>query len=162
MPSFGRTAGGQINVILLSGTNRFHGTVYEFLRNSKLDGTNYFALSDAPSPKNIRNQFGGSFGRPHSQGSRPSSSRDYQGHRIREGITRTANVPTALERTGDFSQSGGRLIPIDLFTQQPFPNFVIPSVRMSPVGLAIAALYPLPNQTGCRPEFRGVSRADGP
>jgi hypothetical protein len=144
--SFGRTAGGQINVILLSGTNRFHGTVYEFLRNSKLDGKNYFAPSDASSPKNIRNQFGGSFGGPIRK-NRTFFFADYQGQRIREGITRTANVPTALERRGDFSQSGGRLIPIDLFTQQPFPNFVIPSFRMSPIGLAIAALYPLPNRS---------------
>src|SRR5262249_44909401 len=78
---------------------------------------------------------------------------DYQGHRIREGITRTANVPTALERKGDFSQSGGRLIPIDLFTQQPFPNLVIPSFRMSPVGLNIAALYPLPNRSAIGQNF---------
>ena len=72
---------------------------------------------------------------------------DYEGHRIRQGITRTANVPTALERTGDFSQSGGRLVPIDLFTQQPFPNFVIPRNRINPVASAIAALYPLPNRS---------------
>jgi hypothetical protein len=143
--SFGRAAGGQINVILQSGTNQFHGTVYEFLRNSKLDGTNYFAPSGEPSPKNIRNQFGGSLGGPIRK-EKSFFFADYQGHRIREGITRTANVPTALERRGDFSQSGGRLVPIDLFTQQPFPNFIIPPSRMSSVALNIAALYPLPNR----------------
>jgi hypothetical protein len=143
--SFGRAAGGQINVIIQSGTNRLHGTAYEFLRNSKVDGTNYFAPSGEPSPKNIRNQFGGSLGGPIRK-DKTFFFADYQGHRIREGITRTANVPTALERVGDFSQSGGRLIPIDLFTQRPFPNFMIPRARMSRVGLAIAALYPLPNR----------------
>jgi outer membrane receptor protein involved in Fe transport len=52
--SFGRTAGGQINVILQSGTNRFHGAAYEFLRNAKLDGTNYFALCAEEHPKSVR------------------------------------------------------------------------------------------------------------
>lgn len=145
--AFGRAAGGQINVILQSGSNHFHGTAYHFLRNAVLDGTNYFALTGPgdPAPKNIRNQFGGSLGGPIRK-NKAFFFVDYQGQRIREGITRTANVPTALERTGDFSQSGGRLVPIDLFTGQPFPGFVIPRNRMSPVGLAIAALYPLPNR----------------
>ena len=143
--TFGRAAGGQINVVLQSGTNRLHGTAYEFLRNAQLDGTNYFVPNGAPAPKNVRNQFGGTLGGPIRK-DKTFFFADYQGHRIREGITRTANVPTALERVGNFSQSGGRLIPIDLFTQQPFPNFIIPRERMSPVGLAIAALYPLPNR----------------
>ena len=145
--SFGRAAGGQINVILLSGTNRLHGTVYEFLRNSKLDGTNYFALSGAPFaekyPKPVRRLFG----RSHPQ---------RQDLLLRSTIRVTEFVKGSLARpmyqrpssvVGDFSQSGGRLIPIDLFTQQPFPNFVIPRSRMSSVGLAIAALYPLPNRS---------------
>jgi len=143
--AFGRNPGGQINVVLKSGTNLVHGTMYEFLRNSVLDGTNYFAPKDA-TPKNIRNQFGGSLGGPIKK-DRTFFFADYEGHRIREGITQTTNVPTALERLGNFSQSGQRLIPIDLYTQAPFPNFVIPQNRMSRVGLAIAALYPLPNRS---------------
>jgi len=144
--SFGRNAGGQVNVILQSGANRFHGTVYEFLRNSVLDGRNYFAPKDERKPKNIRNQFGFSFGGPFCK-DRTFFFADYEGRRIREGITRTTNVPTALERIGDFSQSGPRLVPIDLFTGQPFSNSVIPRNRLSPVGLAIAALYPAPNRS---------------
>ena len=140
--AFGRNSGGQINVILNSGTNKFHGTAFEFLRNAVLDGTNYFAPADA-SPKNIRNQFGGSLGGPLRK-DRIFFFLDYQGNRLREGITRTTNVPTALERVGNFSKSS--LVPIDLFTQQPFPNFIIPLTRMSPTALAIAALYPLPNR----------------
>ncbi len=141
--SFGRYTGGQVNVVVKSGTNQVHGTAFAFLRNAVLDGTNYFAPKDA-SPKNIRNQFGGSVGGALRK-DRTFYFTDYEGRRIREGITRTANVPTALERVGDFSRSG-RLLPIDVFTQQPFPNLVIPRNRMSPVGLAIAALYPLPNR----------------
>ncbi len=142
--SFGRAAGGQVNVILQSGTNRLHGTLFGFHRNAALDAANYFALPGT-NPANIRNQFGASIGGPIRK-DRTFFFADYQGQRIREGITRTANVPSTLERRGDFSQSGGRLIPIDLFTQRPFPNFVIPANRIHPIGQAIANLYPLPNR----------------
>ena len=140
--SFGRNVGAQVNVVMRSGTNHLHGAVYEFLRNSVLDSQNYFAPSYEPSPKNIRNQFGASLGGAIVK-DRTFYFLDYEGRRVREGITNTTNVPTALERIGDFSKS--RLIPIDLFTQQPFPGFVIPKSRLDPIGLAISALYPLPN-----------------
>ncbi len=70
---------------------------------------------------------------------------DYEGTRAREGITRITNVPTALERAGNFSQSlfGA---PIDPFTGMPFSGGVIPDIRINAVGRAIAALYPLPNR----------------
>src|SRR5262249_41490028 len=61
------------------------------------------------------------------------------------GVTQVTNVPTTAERAGDFSRSS--LIPIDPFTQQPFPNFQIPKERIDPVGAAIAALYPAPNRS---------------
>ena len=70
---------------------------------------------------------------------------DYEGRRLREGITRITNVPTALERAGDFSRSN--LLAIDPFTQLPFAGNAIPRERRNPVGLAIAALYPLPNRS---------------
>ena len=140
--SFGRNVGGQVNVVLQSGTNKFHGTAYEFLRNAVLDGTNYFAPADQPAPQDVRNQFGGSLGGPVRK-DRTFFFVDYEGLRIREGITQTTNVPTALERAGNFSQS--TLVPINVSTGQPFPNSVIPPKLMSPVALATAALYPLPN-----------------
>ena len=149
--AFGRNSGGQVNVILKSGGNNLHGAAFEFLRNSALDSSNYFALKDI-SPKDIRNQFGLTLGGPVRK-DRSFFFLAYEGHRIREGITRTTNVPTASERIGDFSKSGGRLIPIDIFTQQPFPNFIIPRTRMSPTALAVAALYPLPNRSGSGQNF---------
>lgn len=142
--SFGRNVGGQINVLLQSGTNQFHGTAYEFVRNSILDGTNFFAPREEPAPEDTRNQFGASIGGPLLK-DQTFFFLDYEGRRIREGITQTTNVPTALERVGDFSQSN--LIPIDLRTGQPFPNSVIPSARISPIALALASLYPLPNSS---------------
>lgn len=141
---FGRNAGGQVNVVLRSGTNQVHGTAYEFFRNRALDARNYFAPATEDSPQNQRNQFGASLGGPIVR-NRTFIFGDYEGRRVREGLTRITNVPTALERIGDFSRSN--LYAIDPFTQQPFPGNAIPANRLHPVGKAIAALYPLPNRS---------------
>lgn len=142
--AFGRNGGGQLNVILKSGTNGIHGTVYEFFRNGALDARNFFAPSGEPKPKYQRNQYGFSLGGPVVR-DRTFFFADYEGTRVREGITRVTNVPTALERSGDFSQSHFAR-PINPFAQQPFPGGRIPAEFQHPVGRAIAALYPLPNR----------------
>ena len=142
--SFGRNAGGQVNVVLNSGTNVFHGTAWEFFRNAALDERNHFAPANEPDPRYQRNQFGAVLGGPIVK-DRTFFFVDYEGRRTNEGITRITNVPTALERTGDFSQTPNP--PIDLFTQQPFPGNRIPAQRIHPVGGAIASLYPLPNRS---------------
>jgi len=142
--SFGRNGGGQINVVLKSGSNSLHGTAYEFFRNGALDARNYFVPADQPDPRYQRNQFGFSLGGPLKR-NRTFLFGDYEGRRANEGITRVTNVPTERERRGDFSQS---LVPyiIDPFTQMPFPGNIIPTERIHPIGAAIAALYPLPNR----------------
>ena len=142
--SFGRSAGAQVNVVLKSGSNDFHGSVYVFHRNGALDARNYFAPADQPDPKYIRNQFGFAVGGPLAK-DRTFFFVDYEGTRSREGITRITNVPTLAERTGDFSQSlfGA---PLDPFTGQPFSGGRIPDQRINSVGRRIAALYPLPNR----------------
>jgi hypothetical protein len=142
--SFGRNAGAQVNVVSKSGTNRLHGTLYEFHRNAALDARNFFAPADQPDPKYIRNQFGFSLGGPVRR-DRTFFFGDYEGTRTREGITRITNVPTLAERNGDFSQSLFAR-PFNPFTQQPFTNGVIPVEFQNPIGRAIAGLYPLPNR----------------
>jgi hypothetical protein len=141
--SFGRNGGGQISVVLRSGTNQFHGTAYEFFRNAVFDARNYFAPSDAPAPQDQRNQFGGTLGGPIAK-DRTFFFMDYQGTRDNTGITQVTNVPTLAERTGDFSQSS--LPAINPTTGTPFPNNQIPSYYLDPTGVAIAALYPAPNR----------------
>ena len=141
--SFGRNGGGQVNVILRSGSNQFHGTAYEFFRNAIFDARNYFAPADAPAPQDQRNQFGGSVGGPIVR-DHTFFFLDYQGTRDNTGITQVTNVPTAAERTGDFSQSGQTII--NPVTGAPFAGNVIPSYYLDPVGVAIANLYPLPNR----------------
>jgi hypothetical protein len=142
--SFGRNPGAQVNVILKSGSNEFHGSLFEFHRNAAFDARNFFAPASEPKPKYLRNQFGGSLGGPILH-DRTFFFADYEGTRSREGITRVTNVPTALERSGNFSQSLSG-VPTNPFTGMPFDNGVIPDFFVNPVGRAIAALYPLPNR----------------
>lgn len=142
--AFGRNPGAQINVILKSGSNDFHGSLFEFHRNAVLDARNFFASSGEPKPKYLRNQFGASIGGPIKR-DRTFFFADYEGTRAREGITRITNVPTLLERAGNFSQSLFGT-PIDPFTGQPFFGGVIPSMRINPVGQSILNRYPLPNR----------------
>lgn len=142
--SFGRNAGGQINVVLLSGTNELHGTAWEFFRNAALDSRNAFAPANEPAPRHQQNQFGFSLGGPIRR-NKTFFFGDYEGRRTNEGQTLLTNVPTLAERSGDFSASQQPIF--DLFTQQPFPQNRIPAGRIHPVGQAIASLFPLPNRS---------------
>src|ERR1039458_8131289 len=148
--AFGRNGGGQFNVVLNSGGNRLHGTAYEFLRNRAMDARNFFAPADQPGPAYQRNQFGASAGGPLRR-NRTFFFADYEGRRLREGLTLITNVPTQLERAGDFSRSA---VPaVDPFTQTLFPGNVVPNAYLNPVGLAIAALYPLPNRAVANQDY---------
>jgi hypothetical protein len=142
--SIGRYGAGQVNIVLKSGTNSLSGSAYGFFRNGALDARNFFAPSDEPAPDYSRQQFGGSVGGPIVKDTLFVFA-NYEGTRLTEGITQVANVPTAAERNGDFSQS---LLPqpVNFLTGQPFPGGTIPPFFMNPVGQAIAALYPLPNR----------------
>ncbi len=142
--SFGRNAGAQVNVVLKSGSNAYHGTAYEFFRNAVLDARNFFAPADQKDPRYQRNQFGFSLGGPVIK-NRTFFFTDYEGTRVREGITRVTNVPTLAERAGDFSQS---LFPAPLIPGFgiPFPGNRLPAEFINPIGRAIAALYPAPNR----------------
>ena len=148
--SFGRSAGGQINVVLKSGTNDVHGSAYGFFRNAALDARNFFVPAGEPDPEYRRNQFGGSVGGPLIK-DRTFFFADYEGRRVRQGVTRTTTVPTQLERSGDFSQS--RLAPRDPASGQPLPGAQIPAFFIHPVGSALADLYPLPNREGSAQNF---------
>ena len=143
--SYGRNAGAQVNVITRSGANRCYGTLFEFFRNASLDARNYFAPANEPAPDYNRHQFGGSIGGPVTR-DRIFFFGNYEGTRLREGLTRVTTVPTLAERRGDFSQSARP--PINFLTGQPFPGGQIPSFFQHPAGAAIAALYPEPNRTG--------------
>jgi hypothetical protein len=142
--AFGRNAAGQVNIITRSGSNRVSGSAYEFFRGGALGARNHFAPESEPDPEYSRHQFGGSLGGPIAR-DRTFGFLDYERTRLREGLTRVTNVPTAAERSGDFSQSR---FPRPVFpsTGQPLPGDRIPSAFIDPIGGAIAGLYPLPNR----------------
>jgi hypothetical protein len=151
---FASEAGGQINLVTKSGTNSFHGTAYEFLRNDALDARNFFATSN---PELRQNQFGGTLGGPIVK-DRTFFFGSYEGTRIRRGFTQTALVPDASERSGDFSSllSQGINV-IDPLNGQPFPNDQIPANRISSVASTVLNKYvPLPNFSG-NPAYNYVS-----
>jgi hypothetical protein len=137
---FGHAGGAIVNVVTKSGTNEFHGNVYEFLRNDVLDARNFFSEK---TPKLRRNQFGATFGGPMVK-NKSFIFGSYEGFRLRQGITKSATVPTALERQGNFSQSASQ--PFDFINSQPFPNGVIPPNRMNAVARRLLQFYPLPNR----------------
>ncbi|MBI1356151.1 MAG: TonB-dependent receptor plug domain-containing protein [Acidobacteria bacterium] len=151
---FGRNAGGQINLVTKSGTNELHGTLFHFLRNAKLDAKNYFVPHGDPNPPFKRNQFGGVLSGPIIK-NKLFYLGNYEGFRIRQGITALATVPTAAERVGDFSQTfnantGALIVVKDPATGQAFANNMIPTQRLDPTGLKILELYPLPNRSGAQ------------
>jgi hypothetical protein len=118
---FGRSSGGIINAVTNSGTNKMHGSAYEFLRNSALDGSNYF---DVTKPPFRRNQFGGSLGGPILK-KRAFFFGDYEGVRQNLGVTQISLVPSANARLGALSTG----------------NVVVDPT----VARFITAFYPLPN-----------------
>jgi hypothetical protein len=152
--AFGRGGGAQVNVVVKSGTNAMHGTLYEFFRNQAMDARNFFAPAGV-DPRYQRNQFGGAVGGPIVK-NRTFFFVDYEGRRSRESITRTTRVPTALERNGDFSRSDPRTPPIDIFTQMPFPGGVIPAQRIHPIARGILSFYPDPNRADPGQNYTGA------
>jgi outer membrane receptor protein involved in Fe transport len=140
---YGRNAGAVVNAVTKSGTNQFHGSAYDFIRNDAMDARSYFATSKG---KLRRNQFGGSFGGPAIK-NRTFFFGSYEGVIQRQGGT-VSNlfVPTSAERGGNFSASTQK--PRDPLTGQPFPNAIIPPSRFDPASLKYMELLqvPLPNQ----------------
>ena len=148
---FGRSAGGAINVTIKSGSNQFHGDLFEFMRHQALDA-NAFFNSGRAKPHFRENQFGGILGGPIKR-DHTFFFVDYQGTRLRNGHTDLVTVPTPAERVGDFSGDASRIYdPLTSrpnpagagFIRDPFPGNMIPDARISPVGRKVIALYPLP------------------
>jgi hypothetical protein len=127
---YGKTSGGVVNATTRSGTNEFHGSIYEFLRNSRLDAANYFenagGLQKSPFK---RNQFGGAIGGPILK-NRTFFFADYEGVRQSKGITQVDLVPTLAARNGMLHDSNG----------SPLPQFAV-----DPAAQKYLALYPKPN-----------------
>ena len=163
---YGRNGGGVVSVALKSGTNRFHGSAYEFLKRTFLD-SNTFANNANGGAKNYDklDEWGGTLGGPVwipkvYKGTDKTfffvAYEKYHYDTLARG--QVSSVPTAAQRTGNFSQTfnsshvlntiydpaTGRSVN-GVWTRDPFSNNVIPTNRLDPVGLKMAATYPLPN-----------------
>jgi len=137
--------GAFFNATVKSGTNRFHGGIFEFIRNDKLDARNYFALTRQILK---RNQFGADIGGPlsiphlYSGRDRTFFFFNFEGQRLRQGLIFNSTVPSDAQRAGIFSK------PIkDPATGLLFPNNTIPANKISSQATAILAYIPHQNTT---------------
>jgi hypothetical protein len=153
----GRNPGATINVITKSGSNLFHGSAYEFFRNTQLDAKNFFAKPGARKAQYQQNQFGASLGGPIRR-DKLFFFADYEGFRKRQGTFASVNtVPTLAVRTGDFSGVRPIFNPFSVhpapgttsgYARDPFPGNMIPAARLDPVTSRLIQAYPLPDSPG--------------
>jgi Carboxypeptidase regulatory-like domain len=158
---FGHSTGSTTNIVSRSGTNDFHGSAWEFLRNNAMDAKSFFADSVEPLK---RNQFGGTFGGPIKQ-DKTFFFLYFEGVRNRQGETTRTTVPSDAERTGNFADqcplNNGTFNPQGLcidnstgqisqngqlfneFTGQPIPNNQLPFI--DPISQNLLPYYPLAN-----------------
>src|SRR5215467_12253159 len=140
---YGGSGGAVVNIVTRAGTNAMHGTLFEFLRNGDLNARNFFA----PQQDAIkRNQFGGTLGGPIRQ-DKLFFFTSYQ-RTLLSNITygNTAFVPSAAERTGDFSAKTGTIK--DPTTGATIPGKIIPAPLLSPIALAMMAHIPATDDPG--------------
>jgi Carboxypeptidase regulatory-like domain/TonB-dependent Receptor Plug Domain/TonB dependent receptor len=147
---YGDVAGGVINLQTKSGTNQWHGSLFEFFRNDKLDAADFFSNSTGQPKNPLRyNQFGGSAGGPIRR-NKTFVFADYQGTIAHSGTPMITSLPTSQERQGDFS---GLTVPIynpfgASLARPPFPGNKIPESLIDPAVSQISAMLPQPNQFG--------------
>ena len=144
---YGGNLGAQITVVTKSGTKEFHGSLFEYLRNSDFDARSFFAATREPLHLN---DFGGTFGGPIFVPHKLNADRNkfffFGGIEDKYQHTETAAVsviPTLLEREGNFTLSS--IKPIDPLSGAPFPGAIIPVNRFSYNGPRMLAVYPVPN-----------------
>ena len=129
-----------IKLTTRSGTNQFHGSLFEFVRNNIFDTRNFFSLDNEIYKQN---QFGGAFGGPIRR-NKLFFFGSYQ-HTVKRGSPSPISdtVPSAAQHRGDFSHTGHTIV--DPTAGAPFPNNVIPQSRWDPAGAKLLASMPLPN-----------------
>ncbi len=140
----GRTGGGVMQMTTKSGSNQFHGSAYDYLRNDALDARGFFS---ADKPALRYNLFGASLGGPVRK-DRTFFFYNYEARRRTLANTVIRNVPATAELTGDFSANRTVIRDPSTAARNPFPGNTIPRSRFDPIGAQLAALYPLPNVPG--------------
>ena len=142
---YGHSSGSQVIVVTKSGANRFHGSLFEFVRNQIFDAANYFTPA-GQQPAYKRNQFGGTVGGPIRK-DKTFFFYNYEGLRLRQQIASLASVPLAPMLGGDFSSLLNLSKPIQLknpLTGQAIPGDILPATQISTLGNDIVSFYPAP------------------
>lgn len=149
---FGHNNGGQVTVITKSGTNKLHGTVYDFLRNDAFDAVNFFTQPGTPNALK-RNDFGGTLGGP-LQRDKTFFFFSYEGLRLIQSVTALGNVPTAAQQSGNFSGFATLKAPTNYDALAVANNVINPAfltasqLQSYTVGKALLSYYPSPNING--------------
>lgn len=145
---YGQAQGAVINLITKGGSNEFHGAAFEFIRSDKLNATDFFLnKGNQPKAKLKYNNYGFNFSGPIKK-NRIFFFWNEEWRREQRGVVLSGKVPTAAERVGDFSGALTGALPHAPYTLLPFPGNKIPTANLSPAGLAILKVFPLPNTTG--------------
>jgi hypothetical protein len=158
---YGQAQGAVINLITKGGSNQFHGAGFEFYRSDKFNATDFFLnKAGQPKAKLKYNNYGFNFSGPIKK-NRIFFFWNEEWRREQRGIVLSAKVPTAAERIGDFSGPLTDALPFIPFTCSKdangnpirstctnFPGNKIPAANLSPAGLAILQMFPLPNTSG--------------
>jgi hypothetical protein len=150
---------GIINVTFRSGSNNFHGALYEFVRNSDLDAKNFFDSPTKPIPPFHLNQFGANIGGPviiprlFNGRNKLFFFADYEGKRTSQAQTYISTVPTAAYRIGDFSALLPKMPLHQPGTSTPLTNNQVPLSQFDPTSAKLLQLYPLPNLQGATSNY---------
>ena len=162
---YGRNGGGVISVITKSGTNRYHGSAYDFIQRAFLNANTWANNANSlPKSGSSLDEYGGTLGGPvriphlYNGHDKTFFFGAYEGYNQNTNLSTGISVPTAEQRAGDFSKtlnSSGQLITIynpysgrnvnGVWTRDPFPGNRIPASMLNATGLALANMYPLPN-----------------
>lgn len=147
---YGKSAGGVVNVIMKSGTNELHGTVYGFLRNEVFDAKNFFDDPEADRVPFKRSQFGFSAGGPIIK-NKTFIFGDYEGTRVRESRTVNNTIPTLKMRQGDFTEISNTIYDPETlhqvdgkYVRDPYPGNIIPASQIDPISAQAKDWYPDP------------------
>ncbi len=166
-PQFGRFSGGVVNFSTKSGTNSFHGSAYEYLRNKVLNANNFFNnRTGLPRPPFTQNQYGITYGGPIKR-DKLFSFFSWEGFALRTAAPQILTVPTPAEATGDFSAAGVNIydpttttqVSPGVYTRQQFmgcngstPNVICAS-RIDPTAAVLVKFFPKPNLQGVTNNF---------
>ncbi len=167
---FGNNGGTVVNMVLKSGTNSYHGSAWWFLQRNGTDARDFFNPAPGIKPDHERDQYGFAIGGPIRK-DKTFFFADLERVRDNEPINYVASVPTAAERTGDFSQAANPIFdPLQCASQGPgqscirpaVPGNIIPTGEIDKIGQAIINLYPMPNLPGEFNNYRANAVSHAP